>query len=117
MPIDPISLIETPTELLSAEYGKFLKFILDFNIISIGFGFIVSQNFQIVFNDLMKGIISPIITKIIGSEKKNLEEVKLVIFGMEIYIWKFIFSLLNFYLILLILFYLARILPFSTMKK
>lgn len=115
--LNPQTFIDTPTEIFSSEYGKFMNFMMDFNIISIGVGFIVSQQLQIVFNDLMKGIVSPIITKIIGSEKKNLEEVKLNIFGMEIYIWKFLFSVLNFYLILVILFYLARLLPLSTVKK
>lgn len=115
--LNPKTIIDTPTELLTQEYSKFLQFMMDFNIISIGIGFIVSQNLQIVFNDLMKGIVSPIITKLIGSEKKNLEEVKLNIFGMEIYIWKFLFSVLNFYLILVVLFYLARILPLSSVKK
>jgi large-conductance mechanosensitive channel len=113
---NPKTYLDTPTEILSSEYGKFMDFLLNFNIISIGIGFIVSQNLNIVFNDLMKGVISPIITKLIGSEKKNLEEVKLVVFGIDLYIWKFLFSIINFYLILIILFYLSKFLPVKKSK-
>jgi large-conductance mechanosensitive channel len=114
---NPKTYLDTPTEILSSEYGKFMDFLLNFNIISIGIGFIVSQNLNIVFNDLMKGVISPIITKLIGSEKKNLEEVKLVVFGIDLYIWKFLFSIINFYLILIILFYLSKFLPIKPKSK
>lgn len=110
-------LVDTPTQIITDQYSKFLKFMMDYNVIAIGLGFIVADQLGILFKNLMDGIASPIITKLIGSEKKNLEEVKLTVFGMDLYIWKFLFSLFNFYLILVFLFYISKLLPFDPSKS
>jgi large-conductance mechanosensitive channel len=65
----------------------------------------------------MKDIISPIVARLIGSDEKKLENHKLIILGMHFDIGSFILSLFNFWLILVIVFYLVRALPKETVSK
>jgi large-conductance mechanosensitive channel len=103
--------------LLKSEYSNFINFLIENNVVSMGLAFIISTQVTAVFNDMMTSIISPIFARIIGSSESKIEDVKLHIFGIEFLIGKFLFSLLHFYIILLILFYIVRLMPMPNKKK
>lgn len=104
-------IIDTPVNLLTTEYSRFYNFLINYNVISIGLAFIVSNQVNIVFRDAMATIVSPILGRIFGGREKKLEDLKIRILGMEFQIGKLLFSILNFYIILVILFYLTEFLP------
>ncbi len=105
-----------PVSLIKSEYSNFINFLIENNVISIGLAFIISNQVITVFNDMMTSIISPIFARIIGSSESQIENVKLHIFGIEFLIGKFLFSLLHFYIILIILFYIVRLMPIPNKK-
>jgi large-conductance mechanosensitive channel len=103
--------IIVPIDLVKSEYSQFINFLIKNNVVSMGLAFIISTQVTSVFNNFMTSIISPIFARLVGSSEKNIEDVKLHIFGIEFLIGQFLFGLLHFYIILLILFYLVRLLP------
>ncbi len=105
------------TQAVGSELSQFYKFMVDNNVIQIGVAFIISNQVTSVFGSLMKDIISPIVARLIGSDEKKLENHKLIILGMHFDIGSFILSLFNFWLILVIVFYLVRALPKETVSK
>ena len=105
--------IIVPVGLIKSEYSSFIHFLIENDVVSIGLAFIISTQATNVFNDMMTSIISPIFARIIGSNESKIEDVTLHIFGIKFLIGKFLFSLLHFYIILLILFYIVRLMPIS----
>jgi large-conductance mechanosensitive channel len=102
---------DNTNHVLSYEINQFYKFIIDNKIFQIGIAFVVSNQVTDVFGRLMKDIVSPILAKLIGSEEEKLEHVTIKIYGMKFGIGNFILGLLHFAIVLLILFYLVRLLP------
>jgi len=111
-----IEKIYIPGDIISSEYSKFYKFLIDYHIVSIGMAFVIGNQVNTLFGNLMEDIISPIIAKLIGSSEKRVEDIKVNLFGTKILLGKFIFNLIHFYIVLLILYYLSKILPLPNEK-
>jgi len=105
------------SNIITSEYEKFYKFLIDYHIVSIGMAFVISNQVNSLFNNLMTDIISPIIAKLVGSSEKKIEDIEFNIFGAKILLGKFIFNLVHFYIVLLILYYLSKVLPLPNDKK
>ena len=102
---------DTTNYVVSSEMNQFYKFIIDNKIFQIGIAFIVSNQVTDLFGKFMKDIISPILARLIGSEEEKLEHVKVTIFGIKFDIGNFVLGLLHFIIVILILFYIVRLLP------
>jgi large-conductance mechanosensitive channel len=100
--------------IIGNEYSKFYNFLVEYNVISIGMAFIISNQVTTVFNNLMTSIISPIFARIFSSQETKIENVKLHIFGIEFLIGNFLFGLLHFYIVLIILYYIIKLMPMPT---
>jgi large-conductance mechanosensitive channel len=101
----------TTNNVLAYEVNQFYKFIIDNRIFQLGIAFIVSNQVTDVFGRLMKDIVSPVLAKLIGSDEERLEHITITIFGMKLAIGNFALGLIHFGIILIILFYIVRLLP------
>lgn len=105
------------TKAVGSELHQFYQFMVANNVIQIGVAFIISNQVTLLFKNFMTDIISPIIGKLLGSHEKDFVDHKIEIFRMQFKLGSFILSLLNFWIILIIVFYLVRALPKATVKK
>jgi large-conductance mechanosensitive channel len=101
----------TTNNVFAYEVSQFYKFIIDNRIFQLGIAFIISNQVTDVFGRLMKDIVSPVLAKLIGSEEEKLEHVTITVFGMKLAIGNFALGLIHFGIILIILFYIVRLLP------
>jgi large-conductance mechanosensitive channel len=101
----------TTNNVLAYEVDQFYKFIIDNRIFQLGIAFIISNQVTDVFGRLMKDIVSPVLAKLIGSEEERLEHITITIFGMKMAVGNFALGLIHFAIILIILFYIVRLLP------
>lgn len=88
-------------------FDNFLNFLKNKNIIPLGLTFIISLNINKISNDFIESIVSPIINRFFGKESTiALKDRTITIFGITFLIGKFINSLLQFIVILYIVYWI-----------
>jgi large-conductance mechanosensitive channel len=103
--------------LLSNVIYEFYDFLSSRNILELGLAFIISTNINRLSNDFIDNIVSPVIKRLTGSEEDKLKDVKLDIFGINFEIGNFIMSVLKFIIMMMILYYLFKIIGRNPIKK
>jgi large conductance mechanosensitive channel len=104
-------------KLFGTEVEGFTNFLAENNIVQTGVAFLFSIQTSIIITSLMTDIISPILARILGTDKQKLEDFKLNIFGIHFAIGDFILQFINFILILLIVYQLLKLIPKKILKK
>ncbi len=108
------AIIPIPTiDVIGDEYNHFFEFLIKYNILYIGLATVIGNEVSYVFSDLMSDIISPILAKIIGSNEKKIEHITVKCFGITFNIGNFLYTLLNFAIIMIILYYFTKFLNIS----
>lgn len=97
--------------IFNSQYHEFVDFMMSKNVFSIGIAFIISQQVNDLFTNLMTNLFSPLIGLMIGGKVKNLEDVKITVRNSEFGIGKVIMKLLNFIIVLVLVFYMVKFLP------
>jgi large-conductance mechanosensitive channel len=90
--------------------NEFIDFINERQVISIGLGLIIASQLAILTQTITTSLINPIVNKILGDNTKQLSELTINIFGIEIFVGKIISQFINLLLILILLFYIWKIL-------
>jgi large conductance mechanosensitive channel len=89
-------------------WQDFLTFISERQVLNIFLGLVIANQLIVIVNTLTTGIINPILNRIFFGRHETFQQTKLNIFGIEIEIGKLITNLLNFFIILLILFFIWK---------
>lgn len=88
-------------------FSNFFNFLKNKNILSLGLAFIISMNVNKLSNDFITSIVSPLINRIFGTESDiELKDRKITIFGITFLIGNFINSLIQFIVILYIVYWI-----------
>ena len=88
-------------------FSNFFNFLKNKNILSLGLAFIISMNVNKLSNDFISSIVSPLINRIFGTESDiQLKDRKITIFGITFLIGNFINSLIQFIVILYIVYWI-----------
>lgn len=88
---------------------EFENFLSKYNIIPLGISFLVSNQANKVFNEIMNHLLLPIVSGLTGKSQQDFEEMKVIVFGIELYIGKIFFSIIHFIVFLILLFYIIQI--------
>jgi large conductance mechanosensitive channel len=89
-----------------AEFSDFFNFLLEKNIFQTGVSIIIASQVSKLMFDTMNSLVAPVISKTIDSK---IETKTAKVFGIEFKIGAFIMSLINFLIIMLLIYYLFRI--------
>ena len=87
----------------------FSTFLSQNKILELGIAFIVSTQINQLASKFIDNIVSPVIHKIINQEENSLKDVKMEIFGIKFEIGDFIVSFLKFLTLMIILFYVVKV--------
>jgi len=96
-----------PIDYLTSHLDEIKEFLLNSNVLALGFTFIMTTQINQISTSMVNDIISPIINKIINPKSetgKSLKDLVLNIFGIEIKLGKFLEVILQFILIITILY-------------
>jgi large-conductance mechanosensitive channel len=97
--------------ILISELNEFYKFMIDNEILQIGLAFVISHQVINLFKVFIEDIVSPILAKLINSKEYRIENINIDIFGINLRIGNFFMHLLQITIVLIIIFYLIRLLP------
>ena len=86
-----------------------MSFIFNKNIIQTCIGLIIASQVSKLTTMLIDIIITPIIQRITGNQATKLEEVKITILGVNLQIGLFLSKLINFIIILIIIYYIWKL--------
>ena len=86
-----------------------MSFIFNKNIIQTCIGLIIASQVSKLTTMLIDIIITPIIQRITGDQAAKLEEVKITILGVNLQIGLFLSKLINFIIILIIVYYIWKL--------
>jgi large-conductance mechanosensitive channel len=92
---------------INNEIIGFINFLLDKNVFQTGLAFVLATQVNQIFLKFVTNIIYPIVDKI--TEKKIQQESTTPILGIQFKMGDFILSLINFFLVLLFLYYMYKI--------
>ncbi len=91
----------------SSHINEIKEFLINNNVLALGFTFIMTTQINQISTSMVNDIISPIINKIINPKShngKSLKDLVLRIFGIEIKLGKFLEVILQFILIIIIIY-------------
>ncbi len=94
-------------------FTNFINFLKGTNIIQVGVAFIVATNVNNIINIFINSILNPIINRIFGSEgndknQKELKDKTITILGIKFGIGAFISGLIQFLIILYIVYMISK---------
>jgi large-conductance mechanosensitive channel len=89
---------------------EFSNFVSKYNIIPVGISFLVSNQVNKVFNEIMNNLLLPIVSGLTGKSQEEFQELKVSILGIELQIGRIFFSIIHFVIFLILLFYIIQIL-------
>src|SRR5438105_965533 len=96
-------------EIVGNTYREFVKFLTNNNVIGVGLAFIIATQVGSIAQALVDNIISPIINAMSPSEELQFKDVTVNLLGAEIEIGKFIQKVLQFLLIMTVIFIFFKI--------
>jgi len=99
----------TVTDVIKTNSVGFLKFLVDRGIFQTAVAVLISNQLSVLTNALTIFIISPITKKISGGASKSLSEWTITIFTIEFKIGLLIQTLINFLLILFVIYHIWKI--------
>lgn len=102
-------LVEVGKNNIKNTLSDFSEFILDYGVLQIGIAFVIGVQLNRLTTDFVDNIIAPIIDRFTKNDEVNLRRKKLEVFGIEFELGNFIVSLINFFLLMIILFYIFKI--------
>ena len=102
------STTDAVTNILKDNSIGFLKFLVDKHIFKTAIGVLISTQLSTLTNTLTTFLISPITEKITNGQSKNLVDWTVTIFSIEFKIGLMLQSLINFLLILIVIYYLWK---------
>jgi len=102
---------------LGTEVDGFMDFLSENNMVQTGIAFLFGIQISALINSLMTDIISPILARLLGTDKQKLEDLKLNILGIHFAVGDFLLQFINFMLILLIVYQLLKLIPKKIIKK
>lgn len=91
----------------SEHINELKEFLLSSNVLALGFTFIMTTQINQISSSMVNDIISPIVNKIINPKSeagKSLKDLDINIFGIQIKIGKFLEAILQFILIITVLY-------------
>jgi large conductance mechanosensitive channel len=88
---------------------SFLSFLVDKKVLTIGIGLMIASQLSVLTNTFTKSIINPIINKLIKDKTQTLDELEVEIVGVKFEVGKLISSIINFLIVLIILYYLYKL--------
>jgi len=101
---------------INSQISGIINFLLEKNIIQVGLGLIIASQITKITNALQNVIISPIIDRISVGEIKKLEDWKINLLGMELKIGLLLSTIINFILIIIIVYYIWRLSKMSNLN-
>ena len=90
---------------------EFFQFLAQQNILQLALAFIIGLQVNAIANGFIDSFISPIINRLLGTGKNNLEDYTVTVFGAQFKIGSFIVLLMKFMIFLFILFMVVVYLP------
>jgi large-conductance mechanosensitive channel len=97
----------------SNETQGFFDFLFKHDIVNIGIGLILASQIGAIVRIISEEIISPIINKISINQTKKLQDYKLTVLGIEFKLGTIINTIINFMLMLLIVYYIYKLIIVS----
>jgi large conductance mechanosensitive channel len=95
---------------IANEFADFMTFLLERNIFQTGVAFVIAAQVNKFMLDIMNSLISPIVSKALDvNSKSKLENKTLRLFGIEFKIGILIMSIINFLVIMLLIFYIFKL--------
>jgi large conductance mechanosensitive channel len=88
---------------------EFLTFLVNERILTLGIGLVVGTQIYSLINIFTTNILSPILNKIFKTRQEKLSDFKISILGIKFEIGKIVASLLNFLIVVYILFLLFKL--------
>jgi large-conductance mechanosensitive channel len=93
---------------------KFLKFLIDKNVVSAGLAIIVGTQIGKLTGAFVEYLLAPFINMILAGETKSLDDYVIVIYGVNFKIGLFITNLIQFLINMLMVYYVFQIAQLST---
>lgn len=95
---------------ITNEFADFMTFLLERNIFQTGVAFIIATQVNKFMLDIMNSLISPIVSKTLDANSKSKIENKTIkFFGIEFRIGVLIMSVINFLVMMLLIFYIYKL--------
>ena len=108
------TILNSGKSVVSSEFSNFLNFISGANVVQVGTALLITNQITIIFTNIMSDFISPIISKLTGSDDR-FEQYSVTVFGINFKIGDFILSFITFIITLIMIYYLVRLLPQTSM--
>ncbi len=93
-------------KIFNNELVGFIHFLLEKNVFQTGLAFVLATQINTLFLEFVNSIINPVIEKVV--EKKTKKQIT-TIFGIEFKTGEFILAFLNFFIVVVFLYYLYKI--------
>ena len=104
-------LIDTTYKTTTGTVKEFFQFLAQQNILQLALAFIIGLQVNAIANGFIDSFISPIINRLLGTGKNNLEDYTVTVLGAEFKVGSFIVLLMKFMIFLFILFMVVVYLP------
>jgi large-conductance mechanosensitive channel len=96
--------------------SQFHEFLVQTNVIGIIIGFMVSSQANQLTNEFLASFVSPLISYIFDKTNAPIEDKKVIMFGVEFQVARFIVALIRLTIVLSIVYAMFRIVPMTTTK-
>lgn len=97
-------------ETLENQTNDFINFLVDKKVIAIGIGLLLASQLSIFVNTFVNTVVNPIIRKILKNDQgQKLEQLKITYFEVEFELGKLITSLINFMIILFVIYLIYKL--------
>lgn len=93
---------------------KFLKFLIDKNVVSAGIAIIVGSQVGKITGSFVENLLSPFINLILAGETKNFDDYIIEFRGIHFKVGLFITSLIQFFINMIMVYHVFQIAQFST---
>ena len=93
---------------------KFLKFLIDKNVVSAGIAIIVGTQIGKITGAFVEYLLSPFINLILAGETASLDDYEIILYGIHFKVGLFIKNLIQFMLNMVMVYYVFQIAQFST---
>lgn len=105
-----LNYIKTFIKTFNKQLIEFISFLMDKNIFQIGLAFILASQINKLFVDFISSIITPITNSVISEEDR---EKPYNVLGIKFQTLKFLMSLINFIIVMVVLFYFYKLSDYS----
>jgi large-conductance mechanosensitive channel len=102
---------------LKSNLSGFMNFILDKRVMQIGFSILISSQLQILTRSIIELLVNPIVNRITMGTIKTIEEWEINMFNIHIKIGRLISNIINFVLILIVIYYMWKYSDITNIKR